>query len=136
MMGFGCILLEKVVFEDRDKMHPDYGKLGTVNTWRYKPPATTTVPLNLDFYMYPKSSTDTDDLPKNPNDFFSSKDVGEPPLILAATVFFFAMQDAVRAYREETNQDTLFELNAPAAVQEVHQRPCLRPNGMILANKT
>lgn len=54
MMGFGCILLEKVVFEDRDKTHPDYGKLGTVNTWRYKPPATTTVPLNLDFYMYPQ----------------------------------------------------------------------------------
>eukprot|EP00978_Attheya_sp_CCMP212_P016921 scaffold44703_cov64-Attheya_sp.AAC.2 len=83
------------------------------------PPGTTTVPLNLDIYMYPKSSTDSD-LPKNANDFFSSKEIGEPPLILAATVFF-VVKDAARAYREETNQDTLFELTAPATVQDVHR---------------
>jgi xanthine dehydrogenase/oxidase len=121
IMGIGYVLLEKVAFEDRDKTRPDYGKISTVNTWRYKPPAITTVPLNLDVYMYPEASTDTD-LPENPNDFFSSKEIGEPPLILATTVFL-AVKDAVRAYREETNQDTLFELNAPATVQEV-QRAC------------
>ena len=106
---------------DRDKTLPDYGKISTVNTWRYQPPAITILPLNLDIYMYPEALTDTD-RPENLNYFFTSKEIGEPPLILAATVFF-AVKEAVRAYREETNQDTLFELNAPATVQEV-QRAC------------
>ncbi|GFH58163.1 xanthine dehydrogenase [Chaetoceros tenuissimus] len=121
MMGVGYVLSEKVVYEDR-KDNKNYGSMNTVNTWRYKPPATSTVPINLDVYMFPRSASNISDLPENPNDFLSSKEVGEPPLILSAAVFF-AIKDAIRSYRKETSQSELFELNAPATVQEV-RRAC------------
>ena len=49
----------------------------------------------------------------------SSKEVGEPPLVLASSVFF-AIKAAVRASRLERGHFGLFKLDAPATVQEVN----------------
>ena len=48
--------------------------------------------------------------------------LGEPPLVLATSVFF-ALKQAIRASRVERGLDPLFNLDAPATVQEV-RRAC------------
>ena len=57
-----------------------------------------------------------------PQRSFSSKEVGEPPLVLSNSVFF-AVKDAVEASRLERNLNGLFRMDAPATVQEV-RRAC------------
>lgn len=112
IQGVGYVMTEKLVFEPEGD---EKGRLNTVNTWRYKPPATTNIPLEFNVHLYPR---DLSDVPENPNDLLSAKDVGEPPLVLANTVFF-AIKAAVRASRLERGLDGLFQMDAPATVQEV-----------------
>jgi xanthine dehydrogenase/oxidase len=116
VQGIGYLLTEKLVFEPEG---PEKGRLNTDNTWRYKPPAITTIPLEMNVHLFPR---DIPNVPENPNDLFSSKEVGEPPLVLANSVFF-AIKDAVRASRLERNLSGLFRMDAPATVQEV-RRAC------------
>lgn len=116
VQGLGYVLTEELVYEPGGDSR---GRLNTLNTWTYKPPATATIPLQLNTYLFPR---DTADVPENPNELFSSKEVGEPPLVLASTVFF-AIKYAVRASRVERGLDGLFRMDAPATVQEV-RRAC------------
>ncbi|MFD7658219.1 molybdopterin cofactor-binding domain-containing protein, partial [Actinosynnema sp. NPDC059797] len=95
VQGIGYVLTEDLVFEPAGR--PDEGRLNTVNTWRYKPPAVTTIPLEFNTHLFPR---DLADVPDNPADVLSSKEVGEPPLVLATSVFL-AVKDAVRASRLE-----------------------------------
>ncbi len=76
--------------------------------------------LAVNTWLYPRDRSS--DVPDNQNDLFSSKEVGEPPLVLASSVFF-AVKAAVRASRLERGLDGLFRLDAPATVQEV-RRAC------------
>jgi xanthine dehydrogenase/oxidase len=116
VQGIGYVLSEDLVFQpDGDGA----GTLTTDNTWRYKLPATTTIPLELNTHLFPRDSVP---VPDNPNELFSAKEVGEPPLVLATSVFF-AVKSAVRASRLERGLDGLFRLDAPATVQEV-RRAC------------
>jgi xanthine dehydrogenase/oxidase len=116
MQGVGYLLTEKLVFEQEG---PEKGRLNSVNTWRYKPPAVTTIPLEMNVHLFPR---DIPDVPEDANDLFSSKEIGEPPLVLSNSVFF-AVKDAVRASRLERNLNGLFRMDAPATVQEV-RRAC------------
>lgn len=112
VQGVGYVTTEKLVFEPQGD---EKGRLNTVNTWRYKPPATTNIPLEFNVYLFPR---DEADVPENPNELLSSKEVGEPPVVLATSVFF-AIKAAVRDSRCERGLDGLFQLDAPATVQEV-----------------
>ncbi|WP_131735863.1 molybdopterin cofactor-binding domain-containing protein [Actinomadura roseirufa] len=117
VQGIGYVLTERVVFE------PDgveKGRLNSVNTWRYKPPAAATIPLELNTHLFPRSRAAG--VPDDLGDLLSAKEVGEPPLVLAAGVFL-AVKAAVRASRLERGLDGLFRLDAPATVQEV-RRAC------------
>jgi xanthine dehydrogenase/oxidase len=118
VQGIGYLMSEKLEVEPSG---PDAGRLNTLNTWEYKLPATTSIPLEFNVHLFPRSLvTDVPDSPfERP---FSSKEVGEPPLVLSATVFF-AIKDAVRASRIERGLDPLFAMDAPATVQEV-SRAC------------
>jgi xanthine dehydrogenase/oxidase len=117
VQGIGYLLTEKLVFEpDGDEK----GRLNTTNTWRYKIPAVTTIPLQMNTYLFPRDSVKN--IPENPNDIFSAKEVGEPPLVLANSVFF-AIKAAIRASRIERGLAPLFRFDAPATVQEV-RRAC------------
>lgn len=49
---------------------------------------------------------------------FRSKAVGEPPLMLAISVWL-ALKDALTQYKKKHNQKTLIQLNAPATFEEV-----------------
>ena len=54
----------------------------------------------------------------NPRAVFSSKAVGEPPLFLAASVFF-AVKEAVLAARREAGVEGDFRLDAPATAERI-----------------
>jgi xanthine dehydrogenase/oxidase len=117
VQGIGYVLTEKLVFEpDGDEQ----GRLNTDNTWRYKPPAVSTIPLQMNTYLFPRDLASS--VPDEPDSLFSAKEVGEPPLVLANSVFF-AVKAAIRASRLERGLDGLFKLDAPATVQEV-RRAC------------
>jgi xanthine dehydrogenase/oxidase len=117
VQGIGYLLTENLVFEEDG---PDKGRLNTLNTWRYKPPAVTTIPLEMNVHLFPRDRVSF--IPENPNEIFSAKEVGEPPLVLANSVFF-AVKAAVRESRLERKLNGLFRLDAPATVQEV-RRAC------------
>lgn len=126
VQGIGYVLTEQLVYEPEGEQK---GRLNTLNTWLYKPPATVTIPLRLNTYLYPR---DEADVPENPDELFSSKEVGEPPLVLASTVFF-AVKYAVRASRTQRGLDGLFRLDAPATVQEVRRACAISPEEMAAA---
>lgn len=113
MQGVGYVLTENMVFNTDG---PDIGVMTTDNTWRYKPPAVSTVPIDLNVSLFPRELAAN--VPENPNTLFSSKEVGEPPLVLANTVFF-AVKAAIRASRLERGLSPYFEMDAPATVQTV-----------------
>ncbi|MEA2129400.1 MAG: hypothetical protein QOJ85_2291 [Solirubrobacteraceae bacterium] len=117
VQGVGYVLTEQLVYEPDGE---EKGRLNTLNTWRYKPPATVTIPLELNTYLFPRNLAAN--VPEDPNELFSSKEIGEPPLVLASTVFF-AVKYAIRASRVQRGLAGLFRLDAPATVQEV-RRAC------------
>lgn len=124
VQGIGYVLSEKLVFEPRAAQGATQrtaeGTLNTLNTWTYKPPAVSSIPLQLNTHLFPRDLVST---PPSPTDgVLSSKEVGEPPLVLASSVFF-AVKAAIRASRIERGLPGLFRFDAPATVQEV-QRAC------------
>ncbi|BCM87602.1 molybdopterin cofactor-binding domain-containing protein [Methylobacterium indicum] len=115
VMGLGYVLTEEVVHQPDG---PDRGRLNTDNTWAYKVPAATTIPLAFNVDLFPRS--DAPGVPENPYDLLSSKEVGEPPLVLAATAYF-AVKHAVLAARRDRGRDEWFFLPAPATVQRIRE---------------
>ena len=118
VQGIGYVLTEDLVYQPEGSA--EAGRLNTVNTWRYKPPAVTTIPLEFNTHLFPRDRAP--EVPENPANVLSAKEVGEPPLVLATSVFL-AVKDAVRASRLERGLDGLFRMAAPATVQEV-RRAC------------
>lgn len=118
VQGIGYVMSEKL---ETQPTGDEAGRLNTPNTWEYKLPATTSIPLEFNVHLFPRSLAKN--VPESPFERpFSSKEVGEPPLVLSSTVFF-AIKDAVRASRIERGLDPLFAMDAPATVQEV-SRAC------------
>jgi xanthine dehydrogenase/oxidase len=116
VQGIGYVMSEKLEFEpDGDEV----GRLNTLNTWTYKPPATSSIPLELNVHLFPRGSVN---VPESPTDIMSAKEIGEPPLVLSTSVFF-ATKAAIRASRVERNLSGFFRFDAPATVQEV-SRAC------------
>lgn len=103
MQGVGLFTLE----------HLDYspeGSLLTRGPGSYKIPAFGDIPTQLSVAL----------LRDAPNDkaVYSSKAVGEPPLFLAASVFF-AIKDAVAAARLEARLSGPFRLDSPATAERI-----------------
>jgi xanthine dehydrogenase/oxidase len=73
----------------------------------------TSIPLEMNVDLFPCQGNDDDPL-------LSSKEVGEPPLTLAATVFF-AVKHAVLAARADQGDTGWFQLECPATVQRIAQ---------------
>ena len=69
IQGVGYVTQEKLVYQpDGDEK----GRLNTVNTWRYKPPATTNIPLQMNVHLFPRDRAA--EVPENPNDLMSAKE--------------------------------------------------------------
>uniref|UniRef100_A0A671Q769 Xanthine dehydrogenase/oxidase n=1 Tax=Sinocyclocheilus anshuiensis TaxID=1608454 RepID=A0A671Q769_9TELE len=103
MQGLGLFTLEELRYS------PD-GYLYTRGPGMYKIPAFGDIPIELKVSL----------LRDTPNEkaIFSSKAVGEPPLFLAASVFY-AIKDAITAARAESNLTGPFRLDSPATPERI-----------------
>jgi xanthine dehydrogenase/oxidase len=115
VQGVGRVLLENVVWQPSGDGR---GINNTPNTWGYKIPATTTIPLELHVDLYPRDNSE--EVPENPNLLMSAKECGEPPLCLAATVYF-AVKHAILDSRRERGKAGWFRLDMPCTVQRVRE---------------
>jgi xanthine dehydrogenase/oxidase len=115
VMGIGNVMTEELVFQPDGEQR---GALNTTNTWQYKPPASTTIPLDLRVEIFPRSAAS--EIREDPNLLLSSKGVGEPPLVLAASVHS-AIKQAVLASRMDRGYTDWFELRSPATVERVRE---------------
>ena len=114
VQGLGNVATEQMYFAPG-------GRPFTDGTWNYKPPCSKTIPVDfrVTLLAYERTSP-VDDLPLDPHGIQSSKSTGEPPLVLANTVFF-ALKHAVLAARAEFGVTGWFELESPATVARIQQ---------------
>jgi len=104
MMGVGFFLRE------RHLQDPVTGKEASNGTWEYKIPCFQDVPLEFNVEFFPRSFD---------SGIVSSKASGEPPLVLAASVFS-ALRMAVAAGREQTGKGKgHFRMNAPCTPRDI-----------------
>jgi len=101
MQGYGLYCME-------EPLHSPSGNLITKGPGNYKIPAFSNCPREFNIHLLKNS--------RNPNVIFKSKAIGEPPLLLANSVFF-AIKDAIRTYRAQNGLSRDFSLNAPLTVE-------------------
>jgi xanthine dehydrogenase/oxidase len=112
VQGVGNVTTEELYYADDGQPISD-------GTWNYKPPCSKTIPVEFNVTLLDYEKTNPiDDLPLDPYGIQSSKSTGEPPLVLANTVFF-AIKHAVHAAREDAGIEGWFELPAPATVEQI-----------------
>lgn len=128
IMGVGYMLTENVVWEPEGTPNPA-GQMNTPNTWTYKPPSAATIPIEFNVDLFPREEASK--VPENPNLLMSSKGIGEPPLVLANSVFF-AIKHAVLAARKDRGKDEWFMMDAPATVQEIRNKCLVNENDLTL----
>jgi xanthine dehydrogenase/oxidase len=114
VQGIGNVTTEQLYYDDD-------GRLISYGTWNYKPPCSKTIPVDLRIWLleYVRTNLAT----KTPIERYgivSSKAVGEPPLVLAASVFF-ALKRAIAAARSDAGLPVPFDLEAPATVERIRQ---------------
>jgi len=105
VQGTGYHTCEELVYLDDGSMVSD-------STFTYKAPTTTEIPQNFHVTLYSGHGTKWIDK----SGVYSSKTTGEPPIVLSNTVYF-AIRNAIQAYRRETlkTPDNQFpELTCPA----------------------
>lgn len=98
MQGYGYYTLEELVYS------PD-GTLYSRGPGMYKIPGFSDIPGEFNVSLLTGAP--------NPRAVYSSKAIGEPPVFLAASVFF-AIKEAIGAAREELKIDSNFQLQSPA----------------------
>ncbi|XP_044734533.1 xanthine dehydrogenase-like [Chrysoperla carnea] len=103
MQGYGLYTIEEKVFT------PD-GALLTFGPSTYKIPSLSNIPREFNVTLIKGGP--------NLTAVYSSKAIGEPPLCLAASVFF-AIKDAVKSSRIVNNINSIFQLNAPATCEQI-----------------
>ncbi|KAI8505444.1 hypothetical protein Bbelb_166330 [Branchiostoma belcheri] len=103
VQGYGLFTMEEQVYS------PD-GVLFSRGPGMYKMPGFADIPVQLNVSL----------LRGAPNDkaIFSSKAVGEPPLLLASSVFF-AIKDAVSSARADAGLKGTFRLDSPATAERI-----------------
>lgn len=124
VQGLGYVLSEELTYQSATSpttvspTRPAPGALYTVNTWEYKPPAAQSIPLEMNVFLFPRELAPH--APQEKDDLLSSKEVGEPPMTLAATAFF-AVKKAVQAARADRGHAEWFQMESPATVERVRQ---------------
>lgn len=108
--GYGLFTLEEMVWGNRANPWLRKGHFLTSGPGNYKIPSSNDVPLDLRVHL----------LKNAPNEkaIHSSKAVGEPPLFLAASVFF-AIKDALADARADEGFKGPFQINSPATSERI-----------------
>ena len=108
--GLGYFLTERVQYDT------DNGQLLTNGTWEYKPPLAQDVPATLNVTLLKNKY--------NVSGILGSKAVGEPPYVVANSVYF-ALKMAIASARLDAGAGSgHFDMEVPATV-EVRQQACL-----------
>jgi len=119
IQGVGNVTTEEMYYARDGRPYSD-------GTWNYKPPCSKTIPIefnaNLLEYVRTDHRTDT---PMDKYGIMSSKSTGEPPFVLANSVFF-AIKHAIMAARQAAGRYEWFELESPATVERIRQA-CWNP---------
>ncbi|CAJ0584990.1 unnamed protein product, partial [Mesorhabditis spiculigera] len=103
IQGYGLFTMEEI------RVRPNGMRL-TRGPGNYKIPSADDVPRDFHVALLKGSS--------NPSAIFASKAVGEPPLFLGATVFF-AVREAIRAYRIQNGKNDYFRFDSPATPEAI-----------------
>ncbi|CAH0702364.1 unnamed protein product [Spodoptera exigua] len=98
MQGYGFYTLEEMVFSPN-------GEVLSRGPGAYKIPGFSDIPKVFNVSLLKGAP--------NPRAVYSSKAVGEPPLFLAASVFF-AIKEAIKSARLDSGVSPEFELDTPA----------------------
>lgn len=143
VQGVGNLTTEQIVIDPG-------GRLLSDGTWDYKPPCSKTIPI--DFRVTLQRA---DRIAHVPQDWLdkaiisavtssgavlslsaiqSSRTTGEPPFILASSVFF-AIKHAILAARQDQGDNHWFELEAPATVEQIQTACRVRPEFLVLRGK-
>ena len=108
-MGFGYFLSEDVI---HDKTN---GELLTKNTWQYKPPSITDIPIKSHVHL----------LQNSPNNVHGavlrSKATGEPPLICSSAVAFATHQAIYSSWNDTGYTGIDMDFNIPLTVEKRHK---------------
>lgn len=96
------------------------GAITSVNTWDYKPPGSKSIPTDFrisifDDHLTPEERLDPELAARAVK---SSKGIGEPPLVLANTVFF-AIKQAILAFYKDVGHKGWVEMTAPATIDKI-----------------
>lgn len=111
IQGMGLYTMEELIWGDQKQIPwiPP-GVLYSSGPDTYKIPSFSDIPLDFRVSLLADSS--------NPRAIYSSKGVGEPPILLASSVFF-ALKQACMAYRRQQGFTDYFTLSSPATVERL-----------------
>ncbi|XP_064080821.1 xanthine dehydrogenase/oxidase-like [Macrobrachium nipponense] len=101
--GLGYVTLEELCYSPE-------GVMLTRGPSTYKIPSFHDIPRKLNVSLLRGSA--------NPRAVYSSKGIGEPPLLLAASVFY-AIKDAISSARADAGLDGVFRLDSPATAERI-----------------
>mmetsp|Transcript_9269 Transcript_9269/g.29475 ORF Transcript_9269/g.29475 Transcript_9269/m.29475 type:complete len:158 (+) Transcript_9269:1330-1803(+) len=116
MYGVGFFLRENLVQSE------ETGQVISDGTWEYKIPCAQDVPLELNVEFFPRPFDEG---------VMSSKGSGEPPLVLATSVFC-AVRQAVAAGRKEFGKTGHFRMDAPSTPRDIALAIGVGPEAMAL----
>ena len=103
VQGMGWLTTEQLVWDDK-------GVLTTHAPSTYKIPATGDIPEHFQVDLWPEANREAN--------VFGSKAVGEPPFMLAISVYE-ALKDAISAACPERESNVAVQLTAPATAENV-----------------
>lgn len=140
VQGVGNLTTEQLLYNQD-------GQLISDGTWEYKPPCSKTIPVDFRVTLLK-----ADKLAQHPEKLIdpgaiqsttrrgtviaaaaiqSSRSTGEPPFVLANTVFF-AIKHAILAACQDQGHNEWFELEAPATVERIQSACHVRPEQLVL----
>lgn len=118
VMGLGYFMQEKVMYDAQT------ADLISIGTWEYKPPNVQDIPSLLNVTLMRNKF--------NTQGILGSKAVGEPPYILANSVYFAVKMAVASARADAGHGDEYTTLDVPTTI-DVRQLGCLvTPNRFVM----
>jgi xanthine dehydrogenase/oxidase len=111
--------------------HANDGRLLADGTWNYKIPCSKSIPIEFNVYLLDYIPSSDAKTPLDTYGIRSAKSTGEPPLVLASSVFF-AIKHAILAARQDAGSSDWFELESPATVERIQSACLVRPNDLVM----
>jgi xanthine dehydrogenase/oxidase len=111
MQGVGLLTMEELIWGDPKQIQwVRPGELYSNGPDTYKIPGFKDTPLDFRVSLLADSN--------NPRAVYSSKGIGEPPVLLGTSVFF-ALKNACQSYRQQQGLIDYFTMHSPATVERL-----------------